>query len=405
MSTLQKLNQNSLFLPTNSIITTPLEKVLNIINEAKRFINMMSKNQSKLIRELEWVIKIIASHSLYKYEIKDLDKIEKYIKDNPDFKQFVDFVYEYNEEVIEMNKKKNMINSQSVKMSNELLQIPSFKLKRKNIQQGKNNISSSFKRNKGFRHQKMNSFSSTGMFKNSKNLSLNSLKQLLKFNQAPLPNYIPLKNQSKANLKSSLELKNTKNNKIQSLFRSFNSNNQNISNQSLKNSRANSLENKIESSFSYIEHALTGANFDPKSILEKDFNIFELKKIIGHGNVLPLMGKTILECFGLIDNNIIETKKLDNFLYSITKQYLVTTLYHNSMHGADVTQTICLFFLNSNAEEVCSTNVLDLLSILIAALGHDIGHPGLTNNFQINASTEMALTYNDISCLENFHVS
>ena len=56
----------------------------------------------------------------------------------------------------------------------------------------------------------MNSFSSTGMFKNSKNLSLNSLKQLLKFNQAPLPNYIPLKNQSKANLKSSLELKNTR---------------------------------------------------------------------------------------------------------------------------------------------------------------------------------------------------
>ena len=117
------------------------------------------------------------------------------------------------------------------------------------------------------------------------------------------------------------------------------------------------------------------------------------------------MGKTILESFGLLDNNIIETKKLDNFLYSITKQYHTTTLYHNSIHGADVTQTISLFFLNSNAEEICSTNVLDLLSILISALGHDIGHPGFTNNFQINASTDMALTYNDISCLENFHVS
>ena len=32
-----------------------------------------------------------------------------------------------------MNKKKDMINSQSLKISNELLQIPSFKLKRKNI--------------------------------------------------------------------------------------------------------------------------------------------------------------------------------------------------------------------------------------------------------------------------------
>ena len=207
MSNLQNLNPLSLYLPSNNIITTPYEKVLNIINEAKRFINMMSKNQSKLIRELEWVIKIITSHSLYKYELKDLDKIEKYTKDNPDFKQFVDFVYEYNEEVIEMNKKKDMINSQSLKMSNELLQIPSFKLKRKNIQKNVNNIS---KRNKNLSHQKMNSFSST--FKNQNNLSLNSLKQLLKFNQNPLPNYIPLKNQNKNNnsLKSSLELKYSK---------------------------------------------------------------------------------------------------------------------------------------------------------------------------------------------------
>ena len=66
---------------------------------------------------------------------------------------------------------------------------------------------------------------------------------------------------------------------------------------------------------------------------------------------------------------------------------------------------VLLFFLNSNAEKVCSTNVLDLLSILIASLGHDIGHPGLTNNFQINSLSEMALTYNDISCLENYHAS
>ena len=61
--------------------------------------------------------------------------------------------------------------------------------------------------------------------------------------------------------------------------------------------------------------------------------------------------------------------------------------------------------MNSNAEQVYDKNVLDLLSIIIAARGHDIGHPGLTNGFQINDSSDMALTYNDISCLENFHAS
>jgi hypothetical protein len=75
------------------------------------------------------------------------------------------------------------------------------------------------------------------------------------------------------------------------------------------------------------------------------------------------------------------------------------------LHGADITATICLFFNNSNAEEVCHAKAIDLLSIIIAALGHDVGHPGLTNAFQINSSSEMAITYNDSSCLENFHLT
>ena len=44
-------------------------------------------------------------------------------RNDPDFKQFVDFVRQYNEQMIEMKKKNNYIN-------NELLQKPSFKLKR-----------------------------------------------------------------------------------------------------------------------------------------------------------------------------------------------------------------------------------------------------------------------------------
>ena len=115
------------------------------------------------------------------------------------------------------------------------------------------------------------------------------------------------------------------------------------------------------------------------------------------------MGRVILETFGLKDDKIINVSKLEGFLNTVSSQYLNTTLYHNNMHGADVTQTLCLFFLNRNAEKMFQTTVLDLLSIFIAALGHDIGHPGLTNNFHINASTELAITYNDASCLENFH--
>ena len=64
---IQSLNKkiNNFFVPCgNNIITNPYEKALNIINEAKKFINKMSNSQVKLIRNLDWVIKIITSHSL-----------------------------------------------------------------------------------------------------------------------------------------------------------------------------------------------------------------------------------------------------------------------------------------------------------------------------------------------------
>ena len=452
---LQTINKkiNNLFSPNgNNIITTPYEKVLNIINEAKKFINSVNSRQVKLIRNLEWVIKIITSHSLYTYELNENKVIEKYIKENPDYKQFVDFVYEYNEEVIQMNKKTNIINSKSKKITddiNSLLNESSLKLKRNLIENKifkKNN--NNIKKQKSFSNQK---YSYDDKMNNSKNNSnnksnnnnnsnkINSIKQLninkFNINNTNLfksvnlnteGNYISNKinNNINNNLNNQFKLIShnktnsytcTKNSSIKPKLSFYvnnksNNNNNNISHDETFISHKSSIKtyktkDSSDKTFMNIENILSKSNFDPKLILEKDFNIFELKKLIGHENVLPLMGKTILDAFGLINDKIISTKKLNAFLISVSNQYFISTLYHNSMHGADITQTISLFFLNSNAEQVCDTNVLDLLSIIIAALGHDIGHPGLTNGFQINASSDMALTYNDISCLENFHAS
>ena len=134
-----------------------------------------------------------------------------------------------------------------------------------------------------------------------------------------------------------------------------------------------------------------------------DFNIFELKKKIGYNNILPLLGFTILQTLGLVDKKIISVKRLESFLKTVSDSYKETTLYHNSIHGADVSQSLLVFCLNSNFEEICETTVLDLLGMILSSLGHDLGHPGLNNGYQINASTDLGLTYNDISCLENFH--
>lgn len=48
---------------------------------------------------------------------------------------------------------------------------------------------------------------------------------------------------------------------------------------------------------------------------------------------------------------------------------------------------------------------LDQLSGFIAAIVHDVRHTGQNNNYHINASSELAIMYNDRSVLENYSIS
>ena len=190
------------------------------------------------------------------------------------------------------------------------------------------------------------------------------------------------------------------------IFNDNNINNKNYCNYNIIINNNNNNNNQAISSKKQTLKSLIDEYFDDmKKIIDKDFDIFEFKSKVGYRNVLPLMCHCILKTLGLADNRIINLSKLEAFLFSISDNYKESTLYHNSLHGADVTQTLCVFFINTNAEQICESSVLDLLGMIISAMGHDLGHPGLTNNFHINASTELALTYNDSSCLENYHCS
>ena len=451
-----------------NIIETPYEKVLFILEETLNSLNLSSKIQSKLFNELQWALKIIKSRMLYSYEIKEKDYIEEMSKNDPDLKQFVDFVRQYNEQMIEMKKKNNYIN-------NELLQKPSFKLKRqtktnqnlylsnkrldhRDIEAKKkivincvNKDLNSFPRNKtpkvlinnggiseknsNHKHNSIKPFEKNynlfespiiinnktkvniGLFSNYENNSINKFNKNSRYSVINSLNLLGYINSSISN-----DLHNSSiNNSIKRANKFLNLNNETklIQNYKMfkKPSKSFMQHKKINeresfgyetlnrNSSIYIDHLLKINNYDLKQILDKEFDIFELKQIVGQNNVLPVMGGVILEAFGLKNEKIINVNKLEAFLNSVSSQYLPTTLYHNNMHGADVCQSVCLYFLNSNAEKILQTTVLDLLSILIASLGHDLGHPGLNNNFHINARTDLALTYNDSSCLENFHCS
>ena len=455
-------NLNPLITPKNNlsliknIIETPYEKVLSILQETLNSLNLSSKIQSKLFTDLQWVLKIIKSYLLYSYEIKEKDYVTEMSRTDPYFKQFVEFVREYNEQLIEMKKKNNYIN-------NELFQKPSFKLKRQfnnnkklnyyggnrnknkiviNCDQKENNRHSgnSYKKTNDKNENISDSYNNIkikisntyltnnynalespiiinnrgklniGLFNSYEN-SINSLKKNGRYNQINSLNLLGRMNSNLSNDSKNLSIK--KKNKLLKIndIKIKHSNiNQKVSKSHIQNSKNEEKEmfeyDTLNTNSSiYIDHLLKIYNYDMKQITDKSFNIFEFKKIVGQMNVLPIMGEVIIETFGLKNDKIINVNKLGPFLNIVSSQYLPTTLYHNNIHGADVCQSVSLYFLNSNAEKILQTTALDLLSIIIASLGHDLGHPGLNNNFHINARTELALTYNDSSCLENYHCS
>ena len=47
----------------------------------------------------------------------------------------------------------------------------------------------------------------------------------------------------------------------------------------------------------------------------------------------------------------------------------------------------------------------DMMSYILAGVCHDLGHPGFNNLFLIEKRDEIAIKYNDISVLENYHVA
>ena len=88
------------------------------------------------------------------------------------------------------------------------------------------------------------------------------------------------------------------------------------------------------------------------------------------------------------------------FLNEISIKYIKNT-YHNYNHGCDVCHTVYRLTTLSHLNEVF--NELEVFSLLVGALAHDVGHPGLNNVYLVKAKHPLAITYNDKSPLENMH--
>jgi hypothetical protein len=71
--------------------------------------------------------------------------------------------------------------------------------------------------------------------------------------------------------------------------------------------------------------------------------------------------------------------------------------------GADVCHA--LFILCNNAILTPRLRPIEILSMLIATICHDLQHPGYNNAFLIKTKDQKATIYNDKSVLESHHAS
>ena len=74
--------------------------------------------------------------------------------------------------------------------------------------------------------------------------------------------------------------------------------------------------------------------------------------------------------------------------------------YHNSTHAADVMQATACFLMSTRLNTLLDP--LDQAMCLLAAIIHDIDHPGRNSAFLCNSNHELAILYNDMyanSCL------
>ena len=136
-----------------------------------------------------------------------------------------------------------------------------------------------------------------------------------------------------------------------------------------------------------------------------DFDIFTLDTLTPtKGSVL--VGNEILDRLDFVKSGIVDISTLRNFVQTAVDCYSrENAVYHNDLHAADVMQTLYTMLIRGELKRKMKLEGLDCFSMLVGALCHDLRHTGQNNVFHINSKSKIAIRYNDISVLENFHIA
>jgi len=139
---------------------------------------------------------------------------------------------------------------------------------------------------------------------------------------------------------------------------------------------------------------------------EWNFPIFKLRDLTPE--VLSRLAYRFFDLEKLFSHYKLNREKFLAYFRALESGYR-NCAYHNSVHAADVLQSV-FYIINVPNKETgrCLKDQMeqkDVLSLFLAAAVHDYDHPGYTNNFLIQTRHSLAILYNDRSVLENHHVA
>ncbi|XP_056439700.1 high affinity cAMP-specific 3',5'-cyclic phosphodiesterase 7A isoform X1 [Gadus chalcogrammus] len=131
-----------------------------------------------------------------------------------------------------------------------------------------------------------------------------------------------------------------------------------------------------------------------------NFDIFLFDKFT-NGNSLITLTFHLLNQYGLVELFQLDVVKLWRFLVMVQEDYHSHNPYHNGVHAADVTQAMYCYMREPVLSKYLTS--CDLLIGLLAAVTHDLGHPGVNQPFLIKTDHYLATLYKNTSVLENHH--
>jgi len=142
--------------------------------------------------------------------------------------------------------------------------------------------------------------------------------------------------------------------------------------------------------------------FDPQEWGQWGWHAFDLLGVCDEA-----MGLTAVKVFS--ESNRYGFKEIDVRLEDLASFFCLlgfnykTNPIHNELHAVDIFITTKYFLDNIKTLEKLSPK--DCFALLVAAASQGVCHPGVTNAYLVNTGDDLAITYNDHSILENWHLA